>query len=525
MSLWILNNANTSTVLSDLKRICPDPALVIDVGAHPDGNLGGGAVSFQPAPTTTSVGCQMVQDLVNSPITIGIRGEADIWSVAPLAGRTLHDVGGVTVKDKYPSPTLIDIVYDAYPCNGLQFWVKDAAGNHIPAPPHVNLFHEMAHAHDLASGTFNVANPEPSAIAQENAYRVSMGLTQRAGHDGGCNMPAPTQAPPPKSNCFIATAAFGSVIEPEVQVLRSFRDNVLRKTRAGDMFFENYWKYYYRVSPIIVDAMEEDENVKHVVRWSVVTPIVRYLELLTSFPDASPEALPEPWRSFLLKIQSDLEAWTAEIGLPQTFRGLGVISAAQELGILLRYVLRSSEKRASYLTRLERSGELPLPTALHEVHTAADQLRSYSLSNDEIHRILGCVPNASLTPAGFYMNANEVLDASGVGGDTIYQVILTNLTGQPWQQAIVFYNQNNDPNTIYAVSQNNIQAGQVVVLELGICSSLQSYNVGIFDIQNKLAGQIPDSSPIFQGATTMTPALDRQIHPNDPPCISTWAVT
>src|SRR5258708_23797257 len=134
MSLWILNNANASVVVNHLTTICPDRALVIDVGVHADGTLGGGAVSFQPAPTMTSVGCRMVQDLVNSPVRIGSRGETDIWSVAPLGGYSLRDVGGVTVNDRYPSPTLIEIVYDINPCNGLQLWVTDAAGNHISAP-------------------------------------------------------------------------------------------------------------------------------------------------------------------------------------------------------------------------------------------------------------------------------------------------------------------------------------------------------------------------------------------------------
>ena len=528
MTLSILNNGNAATVANHLKAICPDPALAIDLAQHADGNWGNGAVSFQPAPTTSSVGCQMVQDLVNSAVSIGIRGENDAWSVAPLANRTLNYVGGVTVKDIYPAPTLIEIVYDVDLCSGQMLTVRDAAGNHIQATFDEVLFHEMAHARDLINGTFNAANPEPSAIAQENSYRASRGLQgARAGHGGGCDAPPAAAAPPAgSSKCFIATAAFGSPIEPEVQFLRSFRDDILRQTRSGEEFFQRYWSHYYRVSPQLVKAMETDQNVKDIVRWSVVTPIVRYLELLIAFPDASPESLPEPWSSFLFKLQKELEAWTADIRVPNTYRDIDAVAAAQELSIILRYVLRSPRRRLTYLEHLEAAGEIPLRGSPNELQRAAGRLRENGVSEEEIDRILASAHKPQDSSCACFMNAGEVFDAGTIGtGEWVYQVVLTNLTGQSWQQAVVFYNQNGNPN-VYVAAQNNIQAGQVVRFELGRCGDLDSYNVGIFDYSNNLVGQIPDpNNPIFQGAPSMTPALDHQIHPTDPPCVSGWMVS
>lgn len=43
--------------------------------------------------------------------------------------------------------------------------------------------------------------------------------------------------------CFIATAVYGSYDCPEVLTLRAFRDNVLKKYRAGRAFIAIYYRY------------------------------------------------------------------------------------------------------------------------------------------------------------------------------------------------------------------------------------------------------------------------------------------
>jgi PKD repeat protein len=69
--------------------------------------------------------------------------------------------------------------------------------------------------------------------------------------------------------CFIATAAYGSYLEPEVMVLRSFRDNVLLTNPIGASFVD----LYYRVSPPVADFIARHETLKVAVRYSL-TPIV-----------------------------------------------------------------------------------------------------------------------------------------------------------------------------------------------------------------------------------------------------------
>lgn len=80
-----------------------------------------------------------------------------------------------------------------------------------------------------------------------------------------------------EGGCFIASAAYGSPVDSNVEELRSIRDNVLRQTESGESFFQRYWERYYRISPIIVKEMEEDAEVRELVRWSFVEPLVNYL--------------------------------------------------------------------------------------------------------------------------------------------------------------------------------------------------------------------------------------------------------
>jgi len=75
------------------------------------------------------------------------------------------------------------------------------------------------------------------------------------------------------SNCFIATAAFGSKLNPHVQFLREFRDEIVLRS----MFkapFEWLLNGYYKFSPSIARKMEEISPLKKLVKYSIVYPFV-----------------------------------------------------------------------------------------------------------------------------------------------------------------------------------------------------------------------------------------------------------
>ncbi len=69
--------------------------------------------------------------------------------------------------------------------------------------------------------------------------------------------------------CFIATAAYGSYLDPHVEALRNFRDKYLVTNEPGRAFVS----FYYRYSPPVADYISRHESLRIMTRW-MLTPIV-----------------------------------------------------------------------------------------------------------------------------------------------------------------------------------------------------------------------------------------------------------
>lgn len=76
------------------------------------------------------------------------------------------------------------------------------------------------------------------------------------------------------SSCFIATASYGHQ-DPNVKILRQFRDKVLMKSTLGREFVG----FYYQVSPFIADWIGQYESAKLVTRI-VLFPFIQFAQLL-----------------------------------------------------------------------------------------------------------------------------------------------------------------------------------------------------------------------------------------------------
>ena len=72
--------------------------------------------------------------------------------------------------------------------------------------------------------------------------------------------------------CFIATAAYGSVLANDVAMLRGVRDSVLRKTVLGELFVESY----YTFGPPVAGLVGESELLRATAR-TALQPIVGFV--------------------------------------------------------------------------------------------------------------------------------------------------------------------------------------------------------------------------------------------------------
>ena len=81
------------------------------------------------------------------------------------------------------------------------------------------------------------------------------------------------------SGCLIATAAFGSEMAPQVQILRELRDGTVLQTNSGISFLTGFNQFYYSFSPAVADLERDNPWFKETVK-AVISPMIYSLTLL-----------------------------------------------------------------------------------------------------------------------------------------------------------------------------------------------------------------------------------------------------
>ena len=82
------------------------------------------------------------------------------------------------------------------------------------------------------------------------------------------------------SGCLIATAAYGTELAWQVQVLREVRDGTLYSTESGSQFMDAFNRAYYSFSPAVADLEREHPEVRSAVR-ALLSPMLASLGIMS----------------------------------------------------------------------------------------------------------------------------------------------------------------------------------------------------------------------------------------------------
>ena len=86
--------------------------------------------------------------------------------------------------------------------------------------------------------------------------------------------------------CLIATAAYGTELAPQVQLLREIRDNTLFSTTSGTTFMSGFNTIYYSFAPTVADWERESPMFKEVVK-TMITPMLSTLSIMSLADEGS----------------------------------------------------------------------------------------------------------------------------------------------------------------------------------------------------------------------------------------------
>ena len=79
--------------------------------------------------------------------------------------------------------------------------------------------------------------------------------------------------------CAIATAAYGTELAPQVQLLREIRDGALLGTDSGTTFMAGFNEFYYSFSPGIADLERQSPIFREMIK-ATITPMLSTLSIL-----------------------------------------------------------------------------------------------------------------------------------------------------------------------------------------------------------------------------------------------------
>lgn len=166
----------------------------------------------------------------------------------PFIINVTKDNGTSTTVFKKISGTITEVTPDQ---SGISYTINDF-GSANPNTDEVVLLVANISDSDNLKASFSVATGVVQTAVPVNmvANKTSAGAKSGGG-------------------CFIATAAYGSYLHPQVQVLRNFRDSYLLTNAPGRLFVSTY----YYLSPPLADFISKHDLLRAITRF-LLTPLI-----------------------------------------------------------------------------------------------------------------------------------------------------------------------------------------------------------------------------------------------------------
>ena len=278
-----------------------------------------------------------------SILSFGLTGAVNAQSVLPLSvetdsssyttGNSIAISGLIKTLSQFEQPVTVMVVSSDGNIVNIQQILPDSLGNYstvVKAGGTMNSSGEYEIRTQYGAqkittsftftvaGTPVVSTPEPTPEpVVEQVVNCGPGTESV---NGICQV-IQTEEPEKKGGgCLIATAAYGSEMAPQVQLLREIRDNQLMNTESGKSFMSGFNELYYSFSPTIADMQRESPMFKEAVKLGL-TPLLSTLAIMEN---------------------ADSESEVLGLGLSVIALNLGMYLGLPAFGILRLYQIRKN---------------------------------------------------------------------------------------------------------------------------------------------------------------------------------------